>query len=101
MKNKQKSAALSHEFENFLSEMEDLLRETASLGGEELAVAKEKIQQRVAEAKATASSISGDLARRARKAARRADVEVHEEPWKIVGAGALVGLLLGILLARR
>ena len=101
MKNKQKSAALSQEFENFLSEMETLLQETATLGGDELAEAKERIQERMAEAKEAVSSISGDLARRARKAAKSANLEAHEEPWKIIGAGAAIGLLLGLVLARR
>jgi ElaB/YqjD/DUF883 family membrane-anchored ribosome-binding protein len=101
MKNKKTSAALSREFENFLSEMEKMLQETATLGGDELAEAKQRIQERMAEAKETVSSISGDLARRARKAASRANLEAHEEPWKIIGAGAAIGLLLGLLLTRR
>jgi len=101
MKNKPKSATLSREFENFLSDMEEMLQQTATLGGDELAEAKDRIQERMAEAKEAASSISGDLARRARKAAKTANREAHEEPWKIIGAGAAVGLLLGLLLSRR
>src|SRR6187551_3072701 len=64
MKNKQKTAALSREFENFLSEMESMLQQTATLGGEELAEAKKRIQERMAEAKETVSDIRGDLTQR-------------------------------------
>jgi ElaB/YqjD/DUF883 family membrane-anchored ribosome-binding protein len=101
MKNKQKTAAISHEFEKFLSEMENMLQQTATLGGDELAEAKKRIQERMAEAKETVSGIRGDLARRARKVARSANLEVHAEPWKIIGAGAAMGLLFGLLLAKR
>jgi ElaB/YqjD/DUF883 family membrane-anchored ribosome-binding protein len=101
MKNKQRSAALSREFETFLSEMEEMLNETAALGGDELAEAKARIQERMAEAKETVSSISGDLARRARKVKKSANLKAHEEPWKIIGTGAALGLLIGVLLARR
>jgi ElaB/YqjD/DUF883 family membrane-anchored ribosome-binding protein len=101
MKNKRQTAALSREFENFLSEMEALLQQTATLGGDELADAKKRIQERMAEAKETVTDIRGDLARRARKAAKTANLGVHEEPWKIIGAGAAIGLLLGLLLAQR
>lgn len=101
MKNKQETAALSREFKNFLSEMENLLQQTATLGGDELAEAKKRIQERMAEAKESISGMRGDLARRARKAAKSANHEVHEESWKIIGAGAAIGLLLGLLLAKR
>ena len=101
MKSKQKSEALSNEFDKFLSEMEEMLKQTASLGGDELAEAKRKIQERMAEAKETVSGIRSNLTRSARRAAHSANVEAHEEPWKIIGAGAAIGLLLGLLLARR
>ena len=101
MKNKQKTAALSREFEKFLADMEDMLQQTANLGGEELAEAKAKILERMTEAKEAASNIRSDLARGARKAAKRADQQAHEEPWKIIGASAALGLLVGVLLARR
>jgi ElaB protein len=38
---------------------------------------------------------------RAKKAVYRADDYVHEKPWQGIGVGAAVGLVLGLLLARR
>lgn len=35
------------------------------------------------------------------KAVYRADDYVHEKPWQGIGVGAAVGLVLGLLLARR
>ena len=101
MKKKDRAAALSREFHNFVADMESLLRETAELTGEELSDAREKLQDRVAEAKESVVDMSNDLARRARKTAARANREVHDEPWKAVGTGAAIGLLLGLLLSRR
>ena len=38
---------------------------------------------------------------RAKQAVYRADDYVHEKPWQGIGVGAAVGLVLGLLLARR
>ena len=35
------------------------------------------------------------------EAARAADEFVHEHPWKAVGIGAGVGLIIGLLIGRR
>lgn len=101
MKKKDRTAAISREYHNFLADIESLLKETAELTGEELDSAREKLHERVAEAKVTMTDMTEGLARRARKSVRRVDNEVHDEPWKAVGAGAAAGLLLGFLFARR
>lgn len=101
MKNKSKKAALSREFENFLTDIDSLLHATSDLTGEELRDARAKLHKRVAEARESVTEVSDDLTRRARKSAKSIDKEVHEEPWKAIGAGAAVGLLLGMLFARR
>lgn len=38
---------------------------------------------------------------RAKKVADKADVYVHDKPWHGIGIGATVGLVLGLLLAKR
>ncbi len=96
-----KTDAISNEFQNFLADIESLLKETANLSGEELSHAKEKIQKRVATAKEAAVHLGCEFADSASKLAATANKEVHAEPWKAVGAGAVVGLLLGLLFARR
>ena len=47
------------------------------------------------------SSASDTYYYRAKKAVYRADDYVHENPWHGIGVGASVGLVLGLLLARR
>lgn len=101
MKKKDKTAALQREFDNFLADIDSLLKESANLTGEEYAEAKEKLKTKVASTKESILEISNKLSRRAHKSATKANREVHEEPWKAVGAGAVAGLMLGMLFTRR
>ncbi len=101
MKKKDKTAALQREFNNFVADIESLLKESANLSGEEFTEAREKLQDKVATAKESVYEISGDLSRRAHKTASKVNHEVHENAWMSVGAGAAAGLLLGMLFARR
>lgn len=101
MESTARTAALSREFQNFLADVESLLKETAAIGGDELTSARVKIQHRLQEAKESVVQLGDDLAGTAARKAASANHEVHEEPWKAIGAGAAVGLLLGLLFARR
>jgi len=47
------------------------------------------------------SNASDNYYYRAKQAVYRADDYVHEKPWQGIGVGAAVGLVLGLLLARR
>lgn len=101
MHNSAKSDAISNEFHNFLADIETMLKESANLSGDELSNAKEKIRQRVSAAREAALNLGCDIAESAGKVAASANREVHAEPWKAIGAGAIAGLLLGVLFARR
>jgi ElaB/YqjD/DUF883 family membrane-anchored ribosome-binding protein len=96
-----RTAALSREFQNFLADVENLLEDTADVGGAELDSARAKIRDRLVQAKETAVHLGGDLANGASRLANAAIHEAKEEPWKVLGAGAAAGLLLGLLFARR
>lgn len=100
-KKKVKTAALSREFEKFLADIESLLHATADLSGAELNEVKAKLHDKVNDARESVSVISDDLERRARKSAKRVNREVHDEPWKAIGTGAALGLLLGLVVSRR
>lgn len=94
-------AGVSREFHDFLADIEDLIKQTTSLTGEDLTRAKAKLSARVAAAKDSVEAIGDDVAHRARKVAADTDAYVHEQPWKAIGASAVIGLLLGVVLARR
>jgi ElaB/YqjD/DUF883 family membrane-anchored ribosome-binding protein len=94
-------SGVSREFHNFLTDVEDLVKSTTSLTGEDLARAKAKLAARVAAARDSVEKMGGAIADRARNTVKATDGYVHEQPWQAIGIGAAAGLLIGFLLARR
>ena len=94
-------SALSNEFHDLIADIEDLVKETASLGGEELKLARAKLAALLESAKSSADDMGKSVSRQARKSVAATNDYVHEQPWKAIGVAATVGLLLGFVLARR
>ncbi|MBF8293296.1 MAG: hypothetical protein HW392_2123 [Steroidobacteraceae bacterium] len=94
-------SGVSGEFQNFIADVEDLIKATTSLTGEDLARAKTNLSERVAAARKSVEGIGGEIADQARDAVKTTNSYVHEHPWQAVGIGAALGLLLGVTLARR
>ena len=92
---------MSLEFHNFLADIEDLIKTTTSLTGEDLARAKAKLSERVAAAKESVEEMSGVIADGARTSVAVTDAYVHDQPWKAIGIGAALGFVLGFALGRR
>lgn len=84
-----------------IADAEDLLRATANQAGEKIAVARERIQDSLHQAKVKLAEAEAMVTERAREAARYTDEYVHENPWRAIGAAAGIGLLLGLLISRR
>mgnify|MGYP000739365070 CR=1 FL=1 len=95
------ATGVSEEFHNFIADIENLIKETTTLTGEDLSRAKEKLTTRLAEAKESVQDVGGAIAQRGRRAATVTNEYVHEQPWKVIGASALIGLLVGFALTRR
>lgn len=92
---------LSHEFEVFIDDVENLLKEAADLGSEEFATAKAKINERIATTRQSVAEMGSTVSRTARETAAKANREIHEDPWKAIGGAAALGLLLGLLVSKR
>jgi ElaB/YqjD/DUF883 family membrane-anchored ribosome-binding protein len=84
-----------------IADAEELLRATASAAGEKAATARAKIQDSLEAAKVKLAGISEAGLDKAKAAASVTDDYVHDHPWRAVGMGALVGLVLGMLISRR
>lgn len=91
----------SSELHDFISDVEDLVKETSTLTGEDLKRAKAKLSARLESAKSSAGEMGNTIAKRSRQAAHVTNDYVHDQPWKAIGTGAVVGLLVGFILARR
>jgi len=68
---------------------------------QDLEAAEAALSDRVAAAQRSVQEMSDKVVARARKTAAAANDYVHKQPWKVIGAGAAVGLVLGLLFARR
>ena len=92
---------IAQEFKNFVADMEDLIKASTSLTGDDLARAKANVYARVATARVFLEEIPGEISDRARDTVKVADGYVREQPWQAMGITAAVGLLIGFLLGRR
>ena len=54
-----------------------------------------------ASTKARLSALDTTMRDSARSAAKLTDTYVHDNPWRAIGAGAVIGLLIGYLASRR
>ena len=81
--------------------LEEVLRSSGDHADQKYIELKARAEQALHEVKNRVSSASDTYYYRAKKAVYRADDYVHENPWHGIGVGASVGLVLGLLLARR
>jgi ElaB/YqjD/DUF883 family membrane-anchored ribosome-binding protein len=94
-------SSLNGEFHNFLLDMEDLVKQTASVTGEDFIRVKEELGQRISAAKKSIEDMGGAVTQEAYKGAVATNAYVHDKPWQVIGASAAVAFLLGFVLARR
>lgn len=95
------STDIAHEFKTFVNDIENLVKGATSLTGDELAQVKLKIHQRINAAKQCIGNASDAMIDQARKTATRTNEYVHEKPWTIICAGAVVSFVLGVLIGNR
>ena len=84
-----------------IADAEELLKATASQAGEKVAAARVKIQDSLDTAKVKLARMGEAGVDKAKEAARATDDFVHEHPWKAVGIGAALGVIVGMLICRR
>ena len=89
------------DFKVVVADAESLLRATANDAGEKVTAAREKIQSSLVEAKMQLARAEAAIIDTTKQAARATDQYVHDNPWKAVGISACVGLVIGVLIARR
>ena len=62
---------------------------------------RERLESTLSQAKTSLIAAQGAAIDKAKAAAKATDEYVHENPWKSVGVAAGLGLLVGMLIARR
>lgn len=84
-----------------VSDAEEILRATAGVAGEKMVDLRERIGERLRDAKLRIADAEAALVDKTKAAARATDDFVNENPWQAVGIAAGIGLLLGIIIGRR
>lgn len=92
---------LVSDMKNVVSDAEEILRATAGVAGERMVDLRERIGERLHEAKLRIADAEAALVDRTKAAARATDDYVNDNPWQAVGIAAGIGLLLGIIIGRR
>lgn len=91
---------LMQDLQLVVSDAEELLKMTASQAGEKVSAARERIEESVAAAKVRMAVTQEAMLEKTRQAARLTDEYVHDNPWRAVGIGAAVGVIVGMLISR-
>ena len=92
---------LSADFGTLVADAEDLLKSTATYSGETVAHARSRFQDTLDNFKAKVSDAQSAVVTRIDRTAASTQEYVHENPWKLMGAAVLVGVVVGLLLHRR
>jgi ElaB/YqjD/DUF883 family membrane-anchored ribosome-binding protein len=96
---------LMNEFDTVIGETEQLLKSVSGAGSEQAAALRATIDERIAEATERLARLRDEATEHAAHVARATDEYVKDDAWRAlgigVGAGALVGVLLGAWIARR
>ena len=84
-----------------VADAEALLHATASQAGEAAVAARARIQKSLQVVKERLVDAEDAVIERTKEAAKVTDEYVHENPWKAIGVTAALGLIAGMLIARR
>jgi len=82
------------------SDMEQLLKVTASQTGDRVALVRAKAEASLQAAKIRVADLQQVAMEKTRVAGRATDAYVRANPWQVLAIGAFAGLVFGLLLGR-
>ena len=92
---------LLSDLKTVIQDAEAWLRHSGHLTGEEFKAAKAKFERTLVKAKEDIVHLEEVAVEKAKVAAKATDEYVKENPWKAVGLGTAVGVVIGMLIARK
>jgi len=92
---------LAADFQRVMDDINTLIDAGGSKVDSEAAAIRDRLRDRLDDARRRIGDLQDEGVERARRAARQTDEYVHEHPWHAVGAAAALGLVVGVLIARR
>lgn len=92
---------LKDHFRTALADAEALVKATSDLGGENLNAVRARAEASLRLVQARMDQAQAAVRVKARAAADAGDSYVRENPWEAIGIAASVGVVIGVLVARR
>jgi len=92
---------LMDDLQMVVADAEALMQATASQAGEGAVAARARIQKSLQVVKERLVNAEDAVIERTKEAAKATDEYVHDNPWKAIGITAALGLIAGMLIARR
>lgn len=96
---------LLHDFNEVVSDTEQLLKSVASAGGEKAQALRASLEQNLKATRERLRQLEESALERTRAAAKVTDKYVHVHPWQSIaiaaGFAAILGIVVGLLLNRR
>lgn len=92
---------LVSDIKSVIADAEEVLLATAGQAGEKVEGLRVRVNARLHDAKLRLAHAEAVLVDKTKAAAKATDAYVHESPWTAVGIAAGVGLLVGLVIARR
>jgi ElaB/YqjD/DUF883 family membrane-anchored ribosome-binding protein len=92
---------LRAELKSLADTLEEVLNTSTDKSKAELEKLRAKAEDTLKGTRARLSDAGDKLANQTKQMACQADNYVHQNPWTGIGIGAAVGIVLGVLLARR
>lgn len=89
------------DLENLTRDAEDLLKATAGDVSEKAKEARSRVAAALERAKTTCAHMQEQTVATAKAAAKKADTVIREHPYESIGVALGVGVLLGIVIARK
>lgn len=89
------------ELKTVINDAEELLKHTEQQAGEGFKTARAKFETTLNNAKGELLHLEQNVVEKVKDAAHTTDEYVKGHPWNSVGMGACVGLLVGLLVARK
>ncbi len=85
------------DFDDIITKAQEMVKASADAGSEQVDELRHGIERQLKLAKTQLSDLEDNVL----DTARGADRYVHENPWPLIGAAAGIGVLVGVLVARK
>ena len=92
---------LVNDLKRVIGDADDLMKEVANSSVSELTTARARIEARMDEVRSRIKEVRASVTNSACRAAEVANGYIRENPWKLVGCGAVAGIVAGYLISRR